>query len=264
MKNDIDIKNADFNSLNTDLEAIHISRKFLLVIAIILLLPFISQWSTRFVQSNKSPISTGLPSGADLTFIKESLGTRLVENEKVVWVGQPQPGRETASKPFFYVLLYLMFAYIWTILPLLWMCGALDFKLTEIRKPKKTFISLAAVPFFCFGIILLLMPLITYKTDLDEVYVITDAQIFRIADNHPYKMTAFNWRAFGPLEIVRYAPDRADIMFARTYSDDKKSNIGFYGIEQGEIVLGLLEHNLAARKPENFDPNEYFGPRPPD
>ncbi len=244
-------------TIHSDIE---IPRTFWICAFILCMLPLFCQWITQFEKPTQSLITSGLPDHDVALVLTQTLGQNLSKNEKLLWVGQPEPGRETATKLNW---LFLIFIDIWLVLPLLWICGALHFKFPSLQNLKEPGIAALAAPFFLFGLTLATMPIFTYTQDLKTINVITNAHAFKIVDNKPRLLTSFNWRAFGPIKLVPYSSTRADVMFAKTYSDDNRPNIGFYGIEQADKVTDILETFLAARKTENLDPHEHFVPAPP-
>jgi hypothetical protein len=233
-------------------------RIYLFIALFIIALPFLSILATKLVPPSSVEIVSGAPSAGLALNLRETLVGKLKPNESILWVGRPEPGRETAVN--WYVI---PFAIVWTLFSFFILSSDLVSPKRE-ADPARFFRWGFALLFVPAGIFISVLPFFTYGSAVETIYVITDAHVFRIIRDKPKVMTAFNWRAFGPIKVKPYSKERSDIMFARQYSDDKKPNIGFYGVEQADRITNILQKYLKARTKENLDPDENFHTRPVD
>lgn len=244
-----DIVQNGANNLNKlieeDRKQTRIPLPFWCVIGLVLMLPFASDWYAHTQPLPRVEIQTGVPSPELVERVRQISHNTLPLEGEVLWVGQPELGRESAVKgPW-----VIPFAIVWTLFSLAWVSIAAAAAWQSRPNPLPWLMPLFGVPFVVIGFGLLLLPYFSYKSDLQTVYVLTDKAAYRIIDGTARKFVSYKERDFGPIEIKSYASSRADVMFVRNSSEgDKHPYGGFYGIKDFQTVADLLKGQQASQR----------------
>lgn len=177
----------------------------------------------------------------------------LKADEKLLWVGMPEPGREMWDKWFF-----LPFGIFWTLFSIFWTALAMT-AVTQSRNFAGLFMVLWGTPFVGVGFWMLSMPYSSYKEELHTVYAVTDNRAIKMHDSHVSEVVRFDSKNFGPLEVSNLPNGRMNVLF-RSHLDDevsppkRRTTGGYWGVEAGEKLVDILNQKLET-KPA-VDPEE--------
>lgn len=216
------------------------------VILVICLWPFVALYVGEQPNVSKPILSSEQTTAQHLALATEMSKSTLKPGEEILWVGQPEPGREAQLKlPF-----VIPFAIIWTLFCTGWTCLAwLSAK--ESRNPLDYLMPLFGLSFVVVGIGLLSIPYFSRNQALNTVYALTDRCAIRITDGKPCRLVEYKESDFGPIEVTRYKNNRADVLFIKDSSEgDKHPYGGFYGISNADIAIAILRKHC--HQPDNF------------
>ncbi|MBX9669647.1 MAG: hypothetical protein K2X93_18635 [Candidatus Obscuribacterales bacterium] len=219
----------------------------LIVVFFVLATPFGAHAYSRLGNLPRITVATGVPTSDAVNLVREKAAGILESDEKVLWVGQPQLGREGEVKGGW----TMGFAYIWTLFSIFWCFAAIGFKWKNIVHPFHALMLLFGLPFVGIGFTLLLLPYFTYKDELETIYVVTDRAAIQIIGSRAFNLARFDSKSFGPLKVTEYmspgssTTDRADVMFMSSVDEDgnRSSYDGFWGVSDYKNVITLLQTN---------------------
>lgn len=151
-----------------------------------------------------------IPAGTILRELEDKVRQELESGERILWMEQPIPRYFTAASTGIF-----LFAIFWTGFAIFWICGACGFKLPDVSEGGLDLLfPLFGVPFVLIGLVMLSVPLLTYRQAFRTVYVITDRR-------------AITFDAGRKTIIRSYPPERLQNIFRKEKRDGT-----------GDVVLG--------------------------
>lgn len=225
-------------SASATLETIQNKQKipslFWIIGAAVISFPFLAAIAGQLAGFKHLDIAAGQPTQETLKLLQSLASPLLLQGEKILWVAQPEPGREMLLK-----WMMIQFAIFWTLLSLFWTFLALC---SAQKNPLGYLLVVFGIPFICFGFGLLSIPYFSHQQELNTVYLLTDRGAIRIVNQRPVRLCNYSDKDFGPVEATRYKADRTDLMFIKNSSEgDKHPYGGFYGIEDADTALRILQ-----------------------
>lgn len=208
------------------------------VIGLVVSMPFLAVFAADHMSFPSIVVSPGVPDAYTLEKVTNLAAAVLKPSEHILWVGQPELGRESSLKMW----LFIPFAIIWTLFSLLWTAMAS----TAIKQSKVggTIFTVFGVPFVLIGVGMLCTPYFTKQQELTTVYMLSDKGAIKVVNSKPYRMVEYDEADFGPVEVTRYKPNRADILFIKDSSEGEKHPYGgFYGIENADGALEVIDRH---------------------
>lgn len=169
--------------------------------------------------------------------LADLVNAELKSGERVVWAGQPVPGRFARRS-----LRFVLFAIPWTAFALFWVAGASGFKMPDFSHGPGLF-PLFGVPFVLIGCGMLSSPLWMRRKARRTAYVITNrrALIMDAGVWGTVTMRSFEPHRLGDLRRVQHADGSGDLVFDRTWASDgdggrQSTDHGFLAIENVKAV----------------------------
>lgn len=206
------------------------------VCAFVIAVPFVAMYLGERTAFEQIHVMTGFPDAATTEAVKAMVGSVMHEGEKILWVGQPEVGREGSLKMGF----FMPFAVIWTLFSLVWEACALA-ALKQTKSIVGVVLSLFGLPFVFIGFGMLSTPYFARGHELSTVYILTNECAIRVMNNKPCRLVEYDEADFGPIEVTRYKSNRADVMFVKDASEGQRRPYGgFYGVEDADRAAEIL------------------------
>lgn len=210
---------------------------FWITIAFVCLCPLAAHLLGKAAGFSSFEIISGAADKSGCQILMPMLEPILRPQEKLLWLGQPEAGREASVKMWFFI----PFAIVWTLFSLLW-TGLAAYAAKENKSPGAAFLVLFGLPFVLLGFGMLSTPYFSQQQELNTVYILTNEGALRIVNKKAIRLCDYKSRDFGPVEITRYKPGRADILFIKDASEGEKYPYGgFYGIKDADNALEILQ-----------------------
>ena len=216
-----------------------------LIILLVLTAPFISMILGHFANFSGPVLNCGIPDHATECTVRSMVLPALHDStERILWVGQPEPGHEQALK----ICLLIPFAMVWTLFSFSWTYLAWLAANSE-KNPIGYVLVLFGLPFICIGLGLLVSPYLNKQYDLNTVYALTEQGAIKFLNGKAYRIAEFkNDSNFGPIELDRYKQDRADLMFWTDRSEGSRHpSSGFYGVQNADSAVEIMERYSGQR-----------------
>jgi hypothetical protein len=214
-----------------------VPKSVVLITLAVVAAPFLAGLAAQYAGFSRLELAAGYPDVNTCARVQSLVQATLQDGEKILWVGQPEFGREAALKQW----IMIPFSIIWTLFSLFWTylacCSA-----RQNKSPLAYLMVVFGLPFVFVGFGLLSIPYFSHQQDLQTVYVLTDRGALRVSNGKAHRLTDYKGPAFGPIEVTSYKPDRADLMFVTDTSEGNKHPYGgFYGVQAGAAALEILE-----------------------
>jgi hypothetical protein len=198
----------------------------------------------------RSPVIDSMHEGHLPREIAALIGAELASGERIVWAGQPMPGRFARGS-----IGVVLFGIPWTAFAIFWMAGASGFKMPNFSNGFG-FFPLFGVPFVLIGFGMLSAPYWARRKAQRTAYVITDRRALILAGG-AWKSTTV--RSFEPYRLadlrrVQYPDGTGDLIFERTWKRDsdgdrQSADHGFLAIREVKAVEGFVRQLANASPP---------------
>lgn len=170
-------------------------------------------------------------------YIPEILEEELLDDEKVLWTGMPDPKSSAIS-----ALPVLLFAIPWTLFSLFWEGAALAAVISSKgNKGLELFtivFPLFGVPFVLIGFAMLLSPYFAYLKAKTAVYAVTDKRVMTIYGGKRKNVEADRWESIISIEKNSGTNGMGSINFITNIisneSNKKHSFVGIYDCDEVE------------------------------
>ncbi|MBY0552465.1 MAG: hypothetical protein K2W95_34610 [Candidatus Obscuribacterales bacterium] len=209
----------------------------------VIAMPFVAAFLAEHANFTRLVFTAGVPDLATADRVNAMIASLLHDGEKLLWVGQPEVGREASLKMWFFI----PFAVIWTLFSSCW-TGIAVLAARETRNPMSWLMALFGVPFVLIGLGMLSTPYFSREQELNTVYALTTDGAFRVTLGRPCRLVDYDEQDFGPVEVTRYSSNRCDVLFRKDASEGQKHPYGgFYGVEAGSTAAQILEARYRSR-----------------